>query len=195
MIPNRDYEELQLRESARNSPFVNFLKASGPAVILAFVLLILLGWYVISRSKVNPYFVLGLIFLLIIIMILRRGKKEKEIIPLNQICMMALAVMERRIGFIYPVGTRIYPGPFAKMRWEGIGWGELMRPWKWEVGMRIIFRDGLEKEVLILMDPYEGICTGVIDKPAGYTGELAKDYKVLVPQPIIQDSNSQTKKV
>lgn len=181
MVSNRDLQEINEWYEAKSNPFYNFLKQTSPAVIISLIGLFLIGWYVISKSKVNTYVVLGIIGVLVLVMIFRQRKVEERLpIPLPIITIMAVSIIERRIGYAYPAGTRVYPSKYARMRHEG-HWGDKYVPWKWEVGVIVIEPNLLRRDELVLMEPFTGGCEGVVARPAGYTGELANDVKILVP--------------
>lgn len=187
MASNRDLEEVNDWQSRKNNPFFIFLKQTSPAVILSLILLFLLGWYMVQKSKVNSYVALAVFVVLILIMMFMKRKEEKEPLPLSHVRILAVNFVERSVGFVYPSGTRVEPHPYARMRQEG-HWGDKFEPFKWEVGVKVIYPDLLEKVVLILMDPYTGFIEGAIAQPGGYTGELAKDIKVMVPNYSLQEN-------
>ena len=188
---SRDVEEYISWEKDRNSFWSGFRKSVNPITMLGFVALIVVGIYMVSNSKINPTYVY-IAIALVTILIITRSKKpvEKEPIPENVSKIIALASMRRKIGKEFPNGTIVTPLAYCRMRYEG-EWGSPFRPWKWEIGFSIVYPTGLKETQLILVHPFEGYLTGIVKKPAGYSGEESHDLKVLLPLQIgVQDEKA-----
>jgi hypothetical protein len=155
--------------------------------MLGFGALFILGWYMMSKTDVNKTYIFAVIGIFLLVIILRTNKAiDKQPIPENIIKIIGANLMRRKVGVEsnFPTGTIVTPTGYCKMRFEG-EWGQPFKPWKWEVGFKVIQPTGLKKTVLVLFHPYEGYITGIEAKPAGYGGELG-DLKVLIPQ-IVKD--------
>lgn len=181
MVSNRDLNEYDEFISKKENPLRLFWRKTSPEVLIGVVGLFIVGYYYVSKINVNPYVVLVGIIAVIIFMINQMNKaKEKEPLPLQTIRILAVSVMERSIGFVYPRGTLVNPGEHARMLWEG-EFGNYFHEWKWEVGIILTLPNGLKKEKRLMMNPYTGFCNGVVPAYSGYTGLEEKDVKIVIP--------------
>lgn len=178
---SRDYNDLVRWEKNRNSAWTNFKKSMTPVTVFAFLALFILGYWMFTTSKVNPN-VSMLVMGAVVVVILMRGSKkiEKEQIPENIAKGIVESLMRRKIGIEYPHGTQIFVMDVCSTRYEG-EWGQPFRPWKWEVGVLVIYPDGLRRTKLVRLHPYDGYLTKITEESAGYSGQDSKDLKVMMP--------------
>lgn len=178
MPANADLKEYIAWEKKQNSFWANITKSMNASHAFAFAGLILFSIYLVSKADVNKNLVYIGVIVIVIAIIWKNYKKEKDPIPEPIIKIIAEQNMSRSTDF--PAGTKIEPMAYCKMRYEG-EWGAPFRPWKWEVGFRVHYPDFREEEILVILNPYDGYVTGKIKKPTGYTGEESHDLKVLLP--------------
>lgn len=183
MTTSRDLEEYESWEKSRNSFWENFKKSISPIALFGFVGLVFFGWYMVSKSDINPTWVFIITGAILALIIFRTDKaKQKEPIKENVIKIIAKALLERKIeedGEL-PIGTVVQSLPYCKMRYEG-EWGQPFRPWKWEVGFRVTYAKGNKETWIVILHPFDGYITGIVRKSSGYSGEESNDLKVLMP--------------
>jgi hypothetical protein len=193
---NRDYQELIEWEEARQSPVSNFLKSLSPQIVGVFFILLIFGWYLVWKSNISPYYVLGAFVLIVIVMIImQRRNQEKEILEFNLARKIIIKKLKRTIPSVYPAGTKIFSGKYGKLRWTQ-NTGDIPKPWKIDIGIETIEPNGLKEELLVTIDPFEGKIYSIIAKPEGYTGEQSKDI-IYYPSDLIINNpqqNQQPKK-
>lgn len=185
----KDIEDYKDWDRSRNSFWTNLQKSITPIAIIGFLALVLVGAYLVSQQKVNPNYVYFTIAGVIILIIMKADRsKDKQPIPENIIKVIGYAQMKRKIGGPeYPTGTLINPTPYCQMVYEG-EWGTPFRPFKWEVGFKVIYPNGLKQTHLVKFHPYDGYITGIKKADAGYTGDESKDIKVIMPMSLqVQD--------
>ena len=176
-------------EKRRNSFWVNLQKSITPVAIVGFLALILVGAYLVTKKDINPNYVYLTIVGVVVLLIFKADRsKDKQPIPEHVIKIIGYAQMRRKIGGIeYPTGTLINPTPYCQMVYEG-EWGTPFRPFKWEVGFKVIFPNGLKQTHLAKFHPFDGYITGIRKAPAGYTGDESKDLKIIMPMNLqVQD--------
>jgi hypothetical protein len=177
----RDVEEYLEWEKQRTGFMSNLVKTINPVAAVGFLALLIFGAYAITSSKINPNYIYVTLAAVVILILFKTDKREKEPIPENVMKIIATTLMRRKIGGPeYPNGTIINPNGYCKMRFMG-EWGSDYKPWKWEMGFEIIYANGLKETRLVILNPYEGYVTGIVKKPSGYTGEDSNDLKVLMP--------------
>jgi hypothetical protein len=154
----------------------------GPGYIVAMLAIVAFAIYIFEYVQgINKNVVIiGLAAGFIAIVYRSTRKPDKEPIPEPIIKVIAWLNMNRSIGTDFPYGSEIEPMPWCKMRYEG-DWGAPFRPWKWEVGFRVIYPDYRKEEVLVILHPFDGYVTGKVKQPAGFTGLESHDLKVLLP--------------
>lgn len=182
MPSNRDLEEYE-QFQARNNSFKSFFSRTSPEALIGLFGLIIIGFYGISKTNVNPYVIFGSIILLVGFIIFRMNRATAETeIPLPTIRLLAVSVVERSVGFVYEKGTIVQPGQYARMVEEG-EYGTPYHAWKWEVGVIIIFPSGLQKEVRVTMNPFTGFCKAITPAASGFTGlePANRDRKIIIP--------------
>jgi hypothetical protein len=181
MVGTQDVEQYIEWEKSQNSMLTNFVKQVSPAHIIGLFALVIMGIYLITTKVANQKWILGAIALVVVVMLFRREKaKEKKPIPENVIKIITQRLMDRKIGIEYQNGTKIELNGYCKLRYQG-EWGGFYMPWKWEVGVTITETNGLRRTVLVILEPYEGFITGIVEKPAGYKGDESTDIKVIIP--------------
>lgn len=196
MVSNKDLQDYESFREKNDSALNAFLKKTSPEAIIGLIGLVIVGYYFISKTDINPYVAYGGIILLFALIIWRMGKaKELTEIPLETIRILAVNVIERSVGFVYPRGTTVQPGKYAKMVYDG-DWATFYKAWKWEVGVMLHFTNGLQKEIRVLMNPYTGFCIGVHPADSGYTGlePASRDRKIIIPTNEFQIKNNEQKK-
>lgn len=178
----KDLDEYEQWYRNRSSYWENFKKSVSPVIVIGFLVIVLLGAYLISSAKVNPVYIYLIAGVILIVIIFKAGRaKEKLPIPENIIKIIGLSLMKRKIGTPeFPNGTMISPTPYCKMRFEG-EWGQAFKPWKWEVGFNILYPNALKETVLVVFHPYDGYITGIVGQPAGWKAEKANDLKIMMP--------------
>jgi len=180
MVSNRDLSDYIAWEKNRNSFFTNLKKSMNASYIIVLLGIIIFAFVAIQTANVNKNIIyLGLV-LVIVAVLWRSRKTDKEPIPEPIIKVLAMLNMERCVSKEYPTGTIVTILPYCKMRYEG-DWGAPFKPWKWEVGIRVTYPDLRKEELLVILHPYDGYVTGKVKMPAGYTGEHSHDLKVLLP--------------
>jgi len=178
---NRDLEEYNSWEESQNSVWTNIRKSMTPIHLIGLVVLLMFSFYMLNQSGINKNLVFVAIGVVIFFIIWRgTGKKEKIPIPENVIKIISLRLMKRKVLNEYPYGTQIYSLPYCGLRYQG-EWGGEFKPWKWEVGIKIITPPGLKKDLLVCLHPYDGYITKIMDMPSGYDGKASSDLKVLMP--------------
>jgi len=189
----RDVEEYLEWERSQTSTWNWIKKNLQPVHMFAIVIIMFFAWYLLENDKVNPNMVLGGV-VLVIILIIYKGKKaeERKPIPINVMQALCLRHLKREIGRSYPRGTLFFPLGRFRMRFQG-NWGEKYSPWKWEIGFRLIYPDGLRKDILYIADTWDGIITGAVEKPMGYTGQESTDLKVLLPMQLVSKEEKEPK--
>ena len=183
MAQGRDLEDFLQWERAQNSLWANIKKTMSPLHMVALLWLLVAVFYLIERGEMKQEYVyFGALFILGLILLRAKKATKQKPIPENVIKKLAGMQMRRKIGGDeYPSGTQIFTTPHCGMRYEG-EWGQPFRPWKWEVGIKVLYPNGLIKYELVCLEPYEGYITKIVRKRAGYDGEESNDLKILLPQ-------------
>jgi len=189
-----DYEEYLIWERSRNSPFSKLKKYIKWYHYLMIILFLAFIYYLLEYQKVDAKILVsfeGIIIAIIIARIL--SAPTQKVIPENVIKIIAKRALERKIGNggEFPQGTQIEPLAYCRLRYMG-EWGSDYVPWKWEVGFKVIYPNGLKKDIVVIMHVYEGYITGIKEVPEGYTGQQSKDLKVLIPSQIVQKESPAT---
>lgn len=180
---NRDLKEYEAWFDEQNSPFTQFKKNLNAVQIIALVGAIYLAWYMLKTGGSNSkWYLIGLAVVILIILFKPKKAPEQEPIPEHVIKVLAKIQLDRKVGHDteFPTGTVISIMPECGMRFQG-EWGELVTPWKWEVGFRAKNQEGLEKEYLCVLHAYRGYITGIKYMKYGYDGTVSNDMKILMP--------------
>lgn len=181
MLNNRELQEYYEWEKEKNSFMTNFKKTLSPVTVIGFLALILVAYWMINNSKINPMYLFIPLGVIIIIVFFKADKvRDKQPIPDHIMEIIGTSLMRRKIGTVYPIGTIINPNGYGRIRWMG-EWGQAFNAWKWEQGFNIIYPDGRRKTIKVIFEPFEGYITGKVGCPAGYNGEESTDLKVLMP--------------
>lgn len=190
MVNSKDYQDYLAWEKGKNSAFSNIQKSMQPIHLIAIVLLIIAGIYLLQQKTQNKSLIMGAIIVVVLILIFKANRnREKEPIPENIAKLLATGFLERKIGVEFEQGTQIESLVYCKLRYQG-DWGSDYKPWKWELGFMLRKPEGKREQIKLIMHPYEGYLTGIVKEPSGYTGQDSNDLKVLFPQVTIKDDGS-----
>ena len=181
MANSRDLNEYLEWDDSQNSGLSNFKKNLKPIHLILLVLLVIVGIYLLRQNTINKNFVIGGIFVVIAIFLWKGQKKEKEPIPENIIKIITVRLMKRKIGIEYPYGTEIRTLPYCHMRKMG-EYGQDYKPWKLEVGVRIIQPNRLKKDLRVTLHPFDGYIEKIEKMEAGYDGTESSDVKIVPTQ-------------
>jgi hypothetical protein len=107
-------------------------------------------------------------------------KKEEEIIPLSAARMIAVSAVERSIGYVYSLGTRVWPGPYAKLLREGY-YGQDYKYQCWFIGVKIVGANSLRKEVRVAVNCYTGLVESISPAYSGFDALSIRDKDIIIP--------------
>jgi hypothetical protein len=178
----------------QNSFWDWFKKYMQPFHMFALVVLVSFSWWLISENKISANWVV-ICLLGIVMVIIFKGKKQEKAEPIPEPVIKEIAryhMEERLKKREFPYGTKYYLDGYCKMQFQG-DWGGGFKAWKWAIGIKIIYPDGLKKSLRQLHDVYTGICTGLTRCPEGFDGTQAWDLKVLMPQIITTKEEKEVK--
>ena len=180
---NRDLQEYNEWSAKQNSALTNLKRNLGPFQIIGLVITFILAFRFLQDSGLDSFFVwFGLIALVFgVLWFFNKGSRSMNPIPENVAKAITLAVMKRKVSKEYPSGTHVITLPFCALRFTG-AWGISWTPWRWEIGIRVFTPNGLKRDVLVCLHPYEGYVTRIMDMPSGYTGLESPDIKTLTPE-------------
>lgn len=194
MTESKDLEEYNEWESARGSFWSNFKKSFTPFHAVSLAALILLGFYLLQTTSGSVRNLIFGVMILVVLVMIWRGKEKTEKVPIPKhiASFLACRYLTKQVGTEYPFGTQIVRMQYGSLRYEG-EWGAPFRPWKWEVGIKIIYPNRRIEYVLVALHPYDGYITKILGKPAGYFGEESTDLKVLIPSTLtIQEEKAKS---
>lgn len=180
---NRDLTEYNEWSSSQDSALTNLKRNLGPFQLIGLIAIFLIAFKVLTDSGINKNYVYITLIGIVVVLFWMTNKKPSLLpIPENVIKIITLSLMKRKIGNEYQSGTQIITLPFCKLRQWGTPFVHLPVYWKWEVGVRVITPRGLKKDLLVILHPFEGYITGIIDMPSGYSGGESHDIKINTPE-------------
>lgn len=188
-----DYDQYLEDQKNRGKFHLKLFENLKPWHILVFAGLVLVASLII---KSNPgaqwvYFVLGGLGVLFVLSLLKKPSQMNQI-PRYLAVSIALKDLQSETNpyRAFAHGTKfIHTGYFRDQNWDsGDGKGPLL--FKYHIGFQVKEPGKGPKEMDYQMQPFNGMCKGVIDVPLGFVGEEFKDIKMIFPEKVTIEDKS-----
>lgn len=178
MAYDKDYEKFENWKSKKEKPWNRFIKNLEPRHYIIIVLLVGLLFLLIQNKDKGTRNTLIVICIMVVVIIIFLAMKSGESLPITaeQAGIIAEEFMKSKRGHEYPTGTRVERTGYCALRER-----KRDEPYRWEIGIDMIYPDGKVKELMIAIHPYTGNVTKVMETPAGWNATESPDMRPLFP--------------
>jgi len=181
-------EELKKFEDwnkTKSNPFFKLYNNLQPNHVIIIGVMVVIGILLYNRDpeKFKSIFIVGLGILIVYIISLSRKETQGKLIPRSVAQKWALKDLKSAVGIgrSFKEGTKIIPTIIFRDEEDD------KKITKYNLGFEIKQPEEVEKDYIYQMNPYTGDCRGVIEKPAGFTGEEIKDKIIIEPKEFIKE--------
>jgi len=181
-----DYSDWEKSKKEMNRSSFKIWQKAKPIHVIFIAILFFISQKIVQNNKENKFVwvivaALGILYLYT----LTRGEETKNVIPRHIAEQIALKDLRKEIGVAYTNGTTINSTSYFKdQSWDD---GEGPKLFKYNIGFKIIEPGRTPRDIIYQMNPFSGICKGIVEAISGFTGEDIKDIQQIFPEKFIKD--------